>query len=677
MKTFDANTALRVFNNQDLEERELQEKEAKKLVKEPAAPELLRYVEEAFREAADERRDEGIDEKLLDALRRRKGEYSAADLAKYKAQGSSTVFVPLTEQKCNGAEAWMSDVLLPYGDKIWALDPTPLPDLDETTEQGIVAKTMEQVFLQVASTGITPDTTSVEDLARSMREDLEEAREKEARRRADNMEKMIEDQLKESDWNRVFKDFLSNVVTFGTGVLKGPVVRRVKQLEWEKNEPKVSEVEKPLAEAPNPLDIYPSPQATEIYEGYVIERQRMRPSNLLALSQLEYYQEDQIQALLEAREGAWKHKQEQSDDERAELEEKPKLGESSDRMIEVFEFWGPVPGYMLRDWGMKDVEGYVDYEMQVIWSGNYLLKVMPNPDPLGRRPYHKAVYKRTVGSFWGRGVPELMSSSQDRANAAVRSLINNMGIASGPQVVVDINRLPDGEDITHIFPWKVWQVTNEQNLTTRAVEFNQPNSNAKELQEVFLQAVRDSELESGVPAYTLTGEGPGGVGRTASGLSMLMNASSRGIKEAFANIDLRAVGPMIERFYMWNMLYTDNPDIKGDLRVVTRGATGMLLREIQLQKVSEFMDRTNNPVDQQIIGIEGRTRMLREMADLLNLSTKGVVPTDAEMARRKREAEAAQVQAQTLQQQQASQAGGGPNTLGSTPNQESLAVPVA
>ena len=153
---------------------------------------------------------------------------------------------------------------------------------------------------------------------------------------------------------------------------------------------------------------------------------------------------------------------------------------------------------------------------------------------------------------------------------------------------------------------------------------------------------------------------------------MLLNAARRGIKEAFANIDQRAVGPLVERFYVWNMMFNEDPEIKGDLNVVTRGATGMLLREIQLQKVSEFMDRTNNPIDQQIIGIEGRADLLRVMADLMHLENRDIIPTEQELKTRVEQAQQEQAQATALQQQQASAAGVGRTHLAPHPRRSNF-----
>jgi hypothetical protein len=76
---------------------------------------------------------------------------------------------------------------------------------------------------------------------------------------------------------------------------------------------------------------------------------------------------------------------------------------------------------------------------------------------------------------------------------------------------------------------------------------------------------------SGIPRY-LTGDTTGGAGRTASGLSMLISNAGKSIKQVIGNIDIGVFKPMLERLYYYNMRYADDPELKGDVQIVARGA---------------------------------------------------------------------------------------------------------
>ncbi|MFP3670459.1 hypothetical protein SB717_35820, partial [Priestia sp. SIMBA_032] len=89
-------------------------------------------------------------------------------------------------------------------------------------------------------------------------------------------------------------------------------------------------------------------------------------------------------------------------------------------------------------------------------------------------------------------------------------------------------------------------------------------------------------------------------------LSMLMESANKGIKDAIRHIDRGVVRRVIEALWLFNMRYSDDNAIKGDCKVVARGANAMLQREQTLNARTQFLSFTNNPTDMQILGLEGR-----------------------------------------------------------------------
>jgi hypothetical protein len=244
-------------------------------------------------------------------------------------------------------------------------------------------------------------------------------------------------------------------------------------------------------------------------------------------------------------------------------------------------------------------------------------------------------------------------------NAAARALANNMGISSGPQVWANIDRMPPGEDITNLYPWKIWQTTSDQTGASSApIGFFQPQSNAAELMAIYEKFSSIADDVTGVPRY-MGGEAPGGgIGRTSTGMSMLMTAAGKNMQQAVALIDLEILSPLLERLYYHNMKFADDPSIKGDVRVQARGSSSLAVKESLQVRRNEFLQATNNPTDLQITGLEGRATVLREQAKSLDLNVDRIVP-DPEVLK------ARQMVMQAQQMAQASQAGSahnGPNT---------------
>jgi hypothetical protein len=243
------------------------------------------------------------------------------------------------------------------------------------------------------------------------------------------------------------------------------------------------------------------------------------------------------------------------------------------------------------------------------------------------RPYEIAQWNEVPNSFWGTALPEQMRDVQVLCNASARSLANNMGIASGPQAEVQVDRLPDGEDVTAMFPWKIWQTTSDRTGGGQpAVRFFQPEMRAQELMAVYQYFSKQADEVTGIPAYLYSGATGGGAGRTASGLSMLMDNAAKGIKNAIASIDV-VVSAMVSRLYMHNMMYDPDNSIKGDFSITCKGALGLVQKEQLNQARAQFLQMTANPVDMQIIGIGGRAYLLREVADNLQMDTNRLVPT--------------------------------------------------
>ena len=203
-----------------------------------------------------------------------------------------------------------------------------------------------------------------------------------------------------------------------------------------------------------------------------------------------------------------------------------------------------------------------------------------------------------------------------------------MGISSGPQVEVNLERIPPNEDITQLHPWKIWQVTNDPlGSSAPAVRFTQPDDNANTLMGVYETFSKLADDHSGIPAYVYGDLNVKGAGRTASGLSMLMGSAGKGIRQVVMHIDSDVVKPIVSRQFLYNMRYDEDESIKGDLEILPRGAINLAIKETVNVRRLEFLNATANDIDMQIIGKDGRAAILREVAKGLQMPVEDVVPS--------------------------------------------------
>jgi hypothetical protein len=612
--------------------------------------ELDSYVSQCWSEAKTAK--EEINERLLKCERQRRGVYDPDRAADIAATGGSDIFMMLTDVKCRAAEAWISDVMFGQQERVFELRPSKEPQLPKEMRMGIVdlVKMEAEQFMSQGGE-VHPETfrARMEEVHESVLERLREEAGDAARR----MENKIEDQLGHGKFKESMKKHINDFVTYPTAIIKGPTIKRRKQLAWGNNyQPVVvTEFVKEI-ERVSPFDIFPAPASTGVNDAYLFQRHRLTLSNLEEMMGLPGTNNEALATVIERHGKKGYSEWTSGDSENRELEGKPFRFPLNEGLLETVEFWGSIPGRWLIDWGIKDKTIVADknYEVDLWRTAGTTWRVILNPDPLGERPYDIASWEEVPDSFWGIALPEVMRDTQVMCNAAARALANNMGIASGPQVEVTVDRLPDGEDITNVYPWKLWQVTSDRTGGGQpAVRFFQPNMNADVLMSVFQNFARQADEVTGIPNYVYGSSAVSGAGRTASGLSMLMDNASKGIKQAIANID-RIVSGIVQRLYLHNMMYDEDPYIKGDFKVLAKGAIGLIHKEALQMRRNEFLAATANPFDSQIVGPEGRAYLLREAARGLQMDTEKLVPTQDSMQQQKLAVMAQQMAQQMVQE---------------------------
>jgi len=168
-----------------------------------------------------------VDYRLLDCLRRRKGEYDPSKLSAIKAEGGSAIYMMLTTTKCRAASAWVRDILMPSTEKPWGLDPTPLAEVPPEFVQPVFQQFMQQALQQAQESGEQPDPEKLmEDAEKHIRKVVQEK----AREAAERHEELINDQMAEGEWDEAFEGFIDDFVTYPAGFVRGHNLRRVSSL---------------------------------------------------------------------------------------------------------------------------------------------------------------------------------------------------------------------------------------------------------------------------------------------------------------------------------------------------------------------------------------------------------------------------------------------------------------
>lgn len=580
----------------------------------------------------------GWSDRLLNALRAFNGQYDPTKLAEIRKFGGSEVYARIIAMKCRGASSLLRDVYL-TPDRSWAIEPPSDPDVPVE----IIAKILQLIQAEVSQmqqAGQQIPPSAIRDRTAQLMGAARMAEKKQARARADLAQDKIDEILESGGFYKALAEFLVDIPLFPFAALKGPVVKIVPTVKWEKGRATISQLPRLFWQRVSPFDIWWTPGASDIEDAAVIERTRVTRADLNDLLDLPGYNKANIEAVLrDYGQGGYNETPDNGESERADYENRENPNTNTSGMITCLEYHGNIQGVMLLQYGMTPQQvpdANRDYMVQLYMIGRYVIKVQMSPSPRKRHPYFISSFEKVPGTPVGNGLPDILSDIAEVSNATLRSLVNNMSISSGPQVVVRDDMISPGEDGDSLYPWKRWHVQNDMGgmagQTIKPIDFFQPQSNAQELLGIYAKLGEIADELSAIPRH-MSGANPGGgAGRTASGLAMLMGNASKILQTVAANIDRDVINPALLMLYDMIMLTDTTGMLSGDENIRVMGVNVAVQRETQRTRQLEFLQATTNPMDAQIIGIQGRAKVLRAVASQIGLDGEGIVPPDDELA---------------------------------------------
>lgn len=460
---------------------------------------------------------------------------------------------------------------------------------------------------------LEPAKDKIEEGGPSSPEDVTFEPAKEASRK---MEAKIQDQLNENGTSRELRNTAFEMCLFGHGILKGPLGTKKEYPKWNQEgmyEPSFEFI--PDNEYVSIWDFYPDSAARNLDDcEHVVQRHCMSKTSLRGLKRRPSFRPESIEkAIL----GGFNYQPEYWEDSLDEREHDGNL----DR-YEVLEYWGYVDREMAD---MYEIDIPSDYDeldqVQVnIWICNdQVLRFVINPFKPQRIPYHSVPYELNPYSFFGIGVAENMEDTQEVMNGFFRLMIDNAVLSSNVIFEVDETNLVPGQDMT-MRPGKIFR--RQGGAPGQAIfGTNIPNV-TNEAMMVFDKARQLADEATGMPSYAHGQTGIQGVGRTASGMNMLMGAAAQNIKAVVRNIDDYLLIPLGQDMFAFNMQYNFDEEFLGDVKVVARGTESLMRNEIRSQKIMQFLQITANPLD---APISNREYLLRELAAGLDLDPEMAV----------------------------------------------------
>jgi len=484
-----------------------------------------------------------------------------------------------------------------------------------TMAKGLFSDTLEDILEDQLTEGLSPIPTVLEISP--------------AQKAARRMEKLIHDQIDESKGSSEIRNALLESALLGTGIVKGPFNFNKKLHKWEDNEEgernyNPLEVRVPRIEFVSCWDFYPDPSATNIDEcEFVVHRHKMNKSQLRGLRNMPYFNKDAIRDCII--QGA---NYEEKDFE-SQLKDDARADEYQSN-FEVIEYWGIMDAAYAREVGIELSDSIDDLdEVQInAWvCGTQLLRAVVNPFTPYRLPYHAFPYERNPYNFFGIGVAENMDDSQQIMNGHARMAVDNLAMAGSLVFDVDESALVGGQSM-EIYPGKIFR--RQAGMPGQAIHGLKFPNTAPENMMMFDKFRQLADEQTGIPSYSHGQTGVQSMTRTASGMSMLLGASSLNIKTVVKNLDDFLLRPLGEAFFQWNMQFFEGGlDVKGDLEVRATGTNSLMQKEVRSQRLTTFLQTAQNPAIAPFVKI---SKLVSELAYSLDLDPDEILNNPEEAA---------------------------------------------
>ena len=592
---------------------------------------VIDLIQERMRSAEDGRQTH--ETRWLKAYKNFRGVYDST--TQYTSTEKSKVFIKITKTKVLAAYGQIVDILFANKKFPINVEHTPVPEgvaefahlktpIDQMEEQGpddpfgfsgdgrdlppgaTGATEPNLDFLGSMASKFGPDAPVSEGPAK-----IGEPQISPAQSSALQMEKVIQDQLTDSNAVNVLRHAIFESTLLGTGIIKGPFNFGKTVHRWENTEegrqyaPEDKLV--PRIEAVSIWDVYPDPSATNMDDcEYVIQRHKMNRSQVRNLMKMPMFDPDAIREVIA---GGGNYEEKYFEDTIRDDTNQPY---SDNERYEVLEYWGILDATIAQQIGIEGSENLdpLDQVQVNIWiSGGQVLRACGNPFTPERMPYYAFPYELSPYQIWGVGIPENMEDAQMLMNGHVRMAIDNLALAGNLVFDVDETSLVPGQNYD-IFPGKVFR--RQSGVTGTAINGIKFPSTAGENIQMYDKARQLADEETGIPSIMHGQTGVTGTGRTASGLSMLLGSSGLSIKTVIKNIDDYLLKPMGEAFFQWNMQFNDNnPDIIGDLEIKPKGAASVMQKEVRSQRLTMLLQTVANPMLAPFIKIPN---LLKELA---------------------------------------------------------------
>lgn len=536
--------------------------------------------------------------KWMRNLRQFLGEYDP-DIKMKLDPNRSQAYPRLTRVKCMTIVSRLMNLMFPTSEKNWSIEPSPVPNLPMEVMSPLLAQ-VQRNAMQMQQAGQPVDLNKM----------VEDAILAEAKLRAGEMEKEMDDQLGELGGGKGFdyvalcrKVVLSGVM-YGAGVLSGPFTRTQQQRLWGSDPmtgmlvPTTKEVLRPQYEFVSIWDYYPdlSAKTWEQMDGqfqrYVMSRHQVR-----ALANRPDFFGDVIkQYLQDNQQGNYKRRTYES--ELKALGTHVAVGDNQGRKYELIKWEGFIYASELSAIGVEVPDNLkADDIPATIWLlDGKVIKADMNPwfrltGENGVKMYHQFVFEEDDTALIGNGVPNIMRDSQMSIAATARMALDNAGVTCGPQLELNLDLLRPDQDLKSIGAYKIWYREGvgieAQTPAIKEIKLDAHIGELVTLMDKFREFADTETFVTPANGGDMS-RGPSEPFRTATGASILKGDAALPFKDVVRNFDVFTQSVMAS-LVAFNQHLNTKQSIKGDYQIIAKGAMSLVAKEVRGIQLDQYL----------------------------------------------------------------------------------------
>ena len=544
----------------------------------------------------------------------------------------SKLFVNQTRAKVRILVARLIDTLLPQDEANWDIEATPVPRIQKALAE--ISATKDERPLQNMETEKALQDKELADKA------------------ATNMRKHMDDQLIDSGYYDICRRVIQQGVRLGCGVTKGPFASEMMKRKWKKKK-KVWSMEATKTDQMRPKfawcdlwNFYPDMDAESMQDcEYTFQLHRMSRNEIRKHGKNGDFDKDTVKYLLG--QGPSFAPTDPGDFNQnlrfIRLLENEQESTVQARYL-VLEYTGPLPAAefetLCKNFDRTDLldtfqnhKDPLETMMGTIWTcQDKVLRFSISQFESDDLTYSVFSLDPTESSVIGsHGIPSMLRDSQSSMNSAWRGSYDSAGLAGLPMYVVDKTRIePVPGEAWEIKPGKIWQSNTgfspqDGGDPIRVIPISGDPSH-------FIQLIGLSKqfMDEETNLNQLAQGDPGTSARqTAHGLTLLANSVNVLFRDSARSFDADITIPNMKSLYNWNMQFSDNDSVKGDMQCKARGSSVLMINEIVSQNMLMLINLVAaNPESFYFLKFE---EMIRTWLRTLRLDKYGIMLSDEEI----------------------------------------------